>query len=160
MNLNPILVFAVAAVLAAVLVFWFAKRRQLQQQAPRDDEKSPAVDAWLASALSDELCRGIESLAAERERVKRALGGDADSSIVSTIEESVRGVELEYLRYAHEEHADVVAHVRYEGGATGEVRGRVAVADLPVAVKRDLDAKATQRVFRPYVFPWSAARIA
>jgi len=148
---------AVALGLAAIVaaVFLLARRSQ-RSLAAADDERSDAVDAWLHSALAAELAQGVTALSGERERIQKALGGDPDPTIVSAIEDAVRGVELEYLRYPHEEHVDVIAHVRYEGGKSADVRGRVARADVPAGVRRDLDDKATMRLFRPWAFPWQA----
>jgi hypothetical protein len=152
-------VLVVASILLGLLgVAFVLKKRRLAGGGGADDERSAAVEAWLASALAEDLASSVASLAGERERVRASLRGDPDPTIVSAIEAGVRGVELEYLRYPHEEHVDVIAHVRYEGGKSSDVRGKIAKGDLPAAVSRELDAKATMRVFRPWVFPWSASR--
>ena len=82
----------------------------------------------------------------------------ADPDVVSRVEDKVRAVELEFLKYAHDAEAEVTVRVRYEDGNAGTATRRLAWAEVPEAVRSDFDRRGGTRVFRAWVFPWARAR--
>ena len=49
---------------------------------------------------------------------------------------------------------EATVRVRYENGKTGTSTRRLAMADVPEAVRADLEKKGSTRVFRTWAFPW------
>jgi hypothetical protein len=152
-----------APVLLAVLalVYFFVKSKHKTGAAEVARESTPALDAWIADALEVELAEGALGMKAstpeERRKLARSLRGEPDPDVVSRVEEKVRTVELEFVRYAHEPDAEVTLRVRYEDGNAGTAGKRLALADLPEAVRSDFERRGATRVFRTWVFPWARA---
>ena len=149
---------ALFAVALAVLAFfaWRSRRRAMPEVAK---DTTPAIDAWIADALEMELADGALGLRAstpeERRRLARTLRGEPDPDVVSRIEDAVRAVELEFVRYAHEADAELTVRVRYEDGRTGSVARRMPWGDVPEAIRADFERRGGSRVFRTWAFPWA-----
>jgi hypothetical protein len=154
------------AVAAALLVgyFFFRSRRNGGGNAEVARESTPALDAWIADALEVELAEGALGMRAstpeERRKLAKSLRGEPDPDVVSRIEDKVKAVELEYVKYAHESEVEVTLRVRYEDGNAGTATKRLAATDIPVAIRADFDKRGGTRVFRTWVFPWARVRIA
>jgi len=153
---------SLALVVAAVVVACFLAVRARAKKSRRDEpsrDTTPALDAWIADALERELAETVLGVARstpeERRSLARSLRGDADPDVVARIEDKVRAVELEFVRYAHETDAEITLRVRYEDGATGTASRRLTAAELPEAVRADFERRGGTRVFRTWVFPWS-----
>jgi hypothetical protein len=151
------MMLAVVAALAAVLVFLaYGRSRKSRSEVARDT--TPALDRWLREALELELAEGVldmhRSTPEERKKLARTLADDPDADIVGKIEEKVKVVELEFVRYAHEGDVECTVRVRYENGKNGLSTRRLALADVPEAVREDFDRKGSTRVFRTWPFPW------
>ena len=70
----------------------------------------------------------------------------------------VKAVELEFVRFAHEADVETTVRVRYEDGTTGTSTKRLALSDVPDAVREDFEKKGASRVFRSWPFPWQRVR--
>jgi hypothetical protein len=153
---------ALAVVLGVVVaILFFARdRRQRTRGAPVRDT-TPALDAFLREALEEELAEGAlglrRSTKEERRRLAQTLAHEPDADVVARIEQSVRAVELEFVRYAHETDVEATVSVRYEDGRTGTAKRRLASGDVPAGVREDFDKKGATRVFRTWTFPWQRA---
>jgi hypothetical protein len=152
---------AVVAVLGALVALLLYKRsKAASPEVARDS--SPALDRFVRDALEQELAEpvlGIRgSTPEERLELARTLGDEPDADVVGKIEELVRAVELEFVRYAHEGEVETTVRVRYEDGTTGTSTQRLPLADIPEAVRSDFDAKGSTRVFRSWAFPWQRVR--
>lgn len=127
-------------------------------------ESTPALDRWIAEALEVELAEGALGLRSstpeERKKLSQSLRGEPDPDVVSRVEEKVKAVELEFVKYAHDSEAEVTLRVRYEDGNAGTATKRLAFTDLPEAVRSDFDRRGGTRVFRTWVFPWARVRVA
>lgn len=156
----------VAVALAAfVFAFALAKFVRSRKSTTSDDVKdsTPALDGWIASVLEDELAEtalGITNATSdERKKLTRSLRGDPDPDVVGRIEDAVRTVELEFVRYAHEQDAEVALRVRYENGKDAPAKTkRVSWSDVPEAVRADFERRGSTHVFRTWVFPWARVR--
>lgn len=150
---------ALALLLSIVLgyVVFRARAKKAGPEALRDT--TPSLDAWIAAALETELAEvalGMSSSTPEeRRRLARSLRGDPDPDVVARVEDKVKTVELEYVRYAHEADAEITLRVRYEDGTAGTATKRVPWTDVPEAVRADFDRRGGTRVFRTWVFPWA-----
>jgi hypothetical protein len=152
-----------AALALALVVIYFYLRRSSGERSKEDvRETTPAVDAWLRDALEHELAEGALGLKSstpeERRPLARTLADEPDADVVATIEEKVRAVELEFLRYPHEDDIEATVRVRYENGKVGQARRRLAPSDIPEAVRADFTSKGATRVFRTWSFPWQRVR--
>lgn len=153
----------IAAAVFAVLAFVLFDRwrtRRATAAAPEKDS-TPAVDAWLAGALEDELADlvlGVRGASAEERRpLARTLRGEPDPEIVGKIEDAVKSVELEYVCYAHETDVEATVRVHYESGKTGSASRRLPLGDVPDTVRADFQQKGATRSFRGWTFPWQRA---
>lgn len=149
------------ALALSLLLGWLVFRAQ-QKKAARPEvarDTTPALDAWIADALETELAEGAlgmkSSTPEERKKLARSLRGDFDPDVVSKVEDMVKGVELEFVRYTHENDAEVTVRVRYEDGNAGTATKRIAWSEVPEAVRDDFGRRGGTRVFRSWVFPWS-----
>jgi hypothetical protein len=137
---------------------WLVLRSRSAKQVPSASSSSPAVDAFVRTALGKELARGVAGLRggtdAERRALEQTLKGDPDVRVVSAIEDAVSDVELEYVRYAHEPDAELSLRVKYEDGTVGTEQTRIPLSDLPVAVREAFETGGPTRVFRPWPLPW------
>jgi hypothetical protein len=154
---------SLALALAAVLALtWFFVRSRKRTNPEVARESTPALDAWIADALEVELAEGALGMRAstpeERKKLARSLRGDPDPDVVSTVEDKVKSVELEFVRYAHEKDAEVTVRVRYEDGNAGTATKRLPWDDLPEAIRADFDRRGGTRLFRTWVFPWARVR--
>ena len=148
---------AVAAVLGTLVAFLLFKRsKAASPEVARDS--SPALDHFVRAALEQELAEPVLGIrgSTQEERVKlaRTLADEPDADVVGKIEELVRTVELEFVRYAHEGEVETTVRVRYEDGTTGTSTQRLPLADIPEAVRADFEGKGSSRVFRSWAFPW------
>jgi hypothetical protein len=155
------MMLAALAALAAVVVFVLVRRsRKGATEVVR--ESTPALDRWLRDALELELAESVlglrDSTEHERKKLVRTLADEPDADIVSKIEEAVRAVELEFVRYAHEADFEATMRVRYEDGRIGTATRRFAPADVPEAVREELQSKGSTRAFRSWAFPWQRVR--
>ncbi len=151
------MVVVVAAVLAAVLVLVLWQR----SRAARPDvarESTPALDTFVREALERELAEPVLGFAGstpeERKKLTRTLADEPDAEVVGKIEELVKAVELEFVRYDHDADVETTVRVRYEDGRVGAVARRLPLADVPQAIRADLQDKGATRVFRTWPFPW------
>ena len=151
--------FVAAAFLVAYMVFR-ARKKSVKAEVSR--ESTPALDTWIADALEVELAEGALGLRSstpeERRKLGKSLRGEPDPDVVSRVEEKVKTVELEFVKYAHDSEAEVTLRVRYEDGNAGTATKRLAWTDVPDAVRADFDRRGGTRVFRTWVFPWSRVR--
>lgn len=149
-----------AAVVTLVLAFFLFRKRRKPHAVVR--ETTPALEKWIAEALELELAEGALDLAhstpEERKKLAATLKGDPDADVVSKIEDKVRGVELEFVRYAHEKDAEVAVRVRYENGKSGTSTRRMPWSDIPEGIREEFDKNASTRVFRSWHFPWQRVR--
>jgi hypothetical protein len=153
----------VLAALAALALAWFLIRSRSKRAEPEAErETNPALEAWILDTLETELAEGalglVGSTTEERAKIAQSLRGNPDPDVVSTIEDKVRAVEIEYTRYVHETDAEVTIRVRYDDGKAATASKRLAWASVPAAVRDDFERKKTSRVFRTWTFPWSRAR--
>jgi hypothetical protein len=154
------LIALAAAVALGIVVFMIVRsRRSGSAEVARDT--TPALDRWLAEALELELAKAVlgfdNSTPEERKRLAKTLGNEPDPEVVGKIEDKVKAVELEFVKYAHETDAEVTVRVRYENGDTGATTKRLSWSDVPEAIRTDFDKKASTRVFRTWTFPWQRA---
>lgn len=147
----------VVALVAALAVFLFLRaRRTAAPEVAR--ESTPVLDAFVAEALENELAGPVLGLrgasAEERRPLAKTLRNEPDPDVVAKIEEKVKSVELEVVRYAHESDAEVTVRVRYEDGNAGETSKRLAWTDVPESIRADFERRGGTRVFRSWPFPW------
>lgn len=152
----------VAAIGAMVALFLFLRSRK-GTRAEAQRESTPALDAWIADALEVELAEGALGMRAstpeERRKLAKSLRGEPDPDVVSKIEDKVKAVELEFVKYAHETEAEVTVRVRYEDGNAGTATTRLPFTDVPEAVRADFASRSGTRVFRTWSFPWARVRV-
>lgn len=145
------------AVLAAAYFFMRSRRKIGDAEVAR--ESTPALDSWIADALEVELAEGAlgmrSSTHEERRQLAKSLRGDPDPDVVSRVEDKVKAVELEFVKYAHDSEAEVTLRVRYEDGNAGTATKRLLWTDVPEAIRADFDRRGGTRVFRTWVFPWA-----
>jgi hypothetical protein len=155
------LVLALAAALA-IVGFYVMRSRKQNSDPEVARESTPALDRWIAEALEVELAEGALGMRAstpeERSKLARSLRGEPDPDVVSRVEDKVKSVELEFVKYAHDAEAEVTLRVRYEDGNAGTASKRLALTDVPAAVRADFESRGGTRVFRTWVFPWSRVR--
>jgi hypothetical protein len=156
-----------AAILALVLLSVSVKALRARKgsgDAEVARESTPALDAFIAEALEVELAEGAlgmrSSTPEERRKLAQSLRGDPDPDVVSRVEDKVKTVELEFVKYAHDVDAEVTLRVRYEDGNAGTATKRLAWADVPEAIRADFDRRGGTRLFRTWVFPWARVRVA
>ncbi|CAN5911257.1 hypothetical protein BH11MYX4_BH11MYX4_62690 [soil metagenome] len=153
-------VLAIAAVLLAAFFFMRSRRKGGDAEVAR--ESTPALDAWIADALEVELAEGAlgmrSSTPEERKKLAKSLRGEPDPDVVSKLEDKVKAVELEYVKYAHEADAEVTLRVRYEDGNAGTASKRLSWTDVPATIRAEFEARGGTRIFRTWVFPWARVR--
>jgi hypothetical protein len=153
----------VALGIALALVLFFVIRARQKKSAPASaHDSTPEIDAWIADALEAELAEHVLGIKGasdeERKPLARSLRGEPDPDVVGKIEEALKAVELEYVKYSHESDAEVALRVRYEDGKTSTVTKRVPWTDVPEGVRADFERRASTRVFRTWPLPWSRVR--
>jgi len=150
-----------AAALLAILLYLLISRRSKSRLEPTR-ETTPALDRWINDALEMELAEGVLGLTGstihERKPLAKTLAHEPDADVVAKIEEKVKSVEIEYVKYAHELDVEVIVHVRYEDGKSGKASRRMTSAEIPDAVNDDFKVKGGTRVFRSWAFPWQRVR--
>jgi hypothetical protein len=149
--------FVIALLVGGLAAFlFFRSRRTKNHEVAR--ETTSALDAFIAEALENELAGpvlGIRGASTEeRKPLTKTLRNEPDPDVVTKIEAAVRSVELEFVKYAHDNDAEVTVRVRYDDGNKGETSKRMAWSDVPDAVRSDFDKKGGSRVFRAWTFPW------
>ncbi|MDB4933412.1 MAG: hypothetical protein JWP87_384 [Labilithrix sp.] len=154
--------FALLALAAIAVAYFFMRSRKNSGDAEVARESTPALDTWIADALEVELAEGALGMRAstpeERRKLAKSLRGDPDPDVVSRVEDKVKAVELEFVKYAHDSEAEVTLRVRYEDGNAGTATKRLALTDVPEAIRADFDRRGGTRVFRTWVFPWARVR--
>jgi hypothetical protein len=154
--------FALLAVAIAAVAYFFMRSRKSSGDAEVARESTPALDVFIADALEVELAEGAlgmrSSTPEERRKLAKSLRGEPDPDVVTRIEDKVKAVELEFVKYAHDSEAEVTLRVRYEDGNAGTASKRLAWTDVPEAIRADFDKRGGTRVFRTWVFPWARAR--
>jgi len=153
------LVAVVAAALALAAYFFMRSRADKSGSAEVARESTPALDAWIADALEVELAEGAlgmrSSTPEERRKLAKSLRGEPDPDVVSRVEEKVKAVELEFVKYAHDTEGEVTLRVRYEDGNAGTASKRLPWNDVPEAIRSEFGRRGGTRVFRTWVFPWA-----
>ncbi len=149
--------FVAAIALAIVVVVFLVLRSRGGTKAKPDVDASAALDALVADAVERELAQSVLAMKTDEERVRlrKALrGADADIDVVSQLERAVRGIDLEFIRFAHESDAEVNVTLTYEDGKTVKTTRRIANADLPRSVRDGFEKNATTRAFLAWQLPW------
>jgi hypothetical protein len=145
-----------AAVAALVAVLFFLLRSPRSGETLR--ETSRELDAWLRGALEQELADEVLALRGatshEKKKLRETLANEPDAEIVERIEDAVRAVEVEFVRYTHEADVEVKLRVRYRDGRTGTATRRLPTTDVPEGVRSDFGRKGSTHVFRTWTFPW------
>lgn len=152
--------FALAAfALVALTLFFLRGRRKSGADAELARESTPALDRWIADALEVELAEAAlgmrSSTPEERRKLAQSLRGEPDPDVVSRVEDKVKAVELEFVKYAHDSEAEVTLRVRYEDGNAGTASKRLPWTDVPEGIRADFERRGGTRVFRTWAFPWS-----
>ena len=155
------MMLAALAALGALVAFLLYKRsKAASPEVAR--ESTPALDRFIRDALEEELAERVLGIRRptpeERTKLTRTLADEPDADVVGRIEELVRAVELEFVRYAHEADVETTVRVRYEDGETGTSMRRLGLADVPEAVRADFEKRGSTRVFRTWAFPWQRIR--
>ena len=149
---------AVALALGALLAVLLYYRRSKLARPDVARDTTPAIDRFLRDALEEELAAPVLGFAGstpeERKKLTRTLADEPDADVVGKIEELVKGVDLEFVRYAHAAAVALTVRVRYEDGKVGAVTRRFTTTDVPEAVRTELEQKGATRVFRSWPFPW------
>lgn len=152
----------VAAALFGVLIAYVLRARSKRAYQDVARETTPALERFVRESLEHELAERVLGIRGatpeERRTLARSLADEPDADVVGKIEELVRAVELEFVRYAHEGEIEATVRVRYEDGTTGTTTQRLPFGDVPEAVRADFDAKGATRVFRSWAFPWQRVR--
>ena len=148
---------ALAALVAVVTLLVLRSRKARIEVEP--SERSAVVDAWASGAV-EKAVRSVVLPATptsdEEKRFARTLHGEPDADMVAQLEHAVRKVDLEYLRFEHEQEVELTLTIAYEDGRdASSSRRRFAMGELPQAVRHAFENKATQRVFRAWEFPWA-----
>ena len=129
---------SIALVAAALLLlgFFYYRSRHKGGIAEVARESTPVLDRWIAEALEVEFAEG--ALGMRRLALRRSVapgevapGGEPDPDVVSRVEEKVKAVELEFVKYAHEAEIEVTLRVRYEDGNAGTATKRLTASDIP-----------------------------
>lgn len=142
---------------ALVVILFFVLRNRGSTQVRVDVDATAALDALVADAVERELAVTVLAMKTDEERVplRKALRGtDADIDVVSRLERAVRGIDVEFIRYAHEADTEVNVTLTYEDGKTIKTTRRIANADLPRSVREGFEKNATTRAFRAWQLPW------
>jgi hypothetical protein len=145
----PIVLVALALGALALFVLWSRRSRTPEVTI---DAKETALDEWIVAELELALA-GRDGVDAKQ--IAKALAGDPDPHVVSTVEDAVRTVELEFLKDALDGAIDVILRVHFEDGTEKALRSRRALADLPARVRADFETKALTRSRLVWEFPWS-----
>jgi len=156
--LPPMMIALALAVLVAVVTVVVLRRRKAQLPG-EPSERSTAVDAWATGSVEKAVRSAVlpgTPTSDEEKRFARTLHGEPDADMVSQLERVVRKVDLEYLRFEHEQEVELTLTVTYEDGRDASTsRRRFAMGELPEAVRKAFEQNATQRVFRAWEFPWA-----
>jgi hypothetical protein len=152
------MLLAIAAVLGALLALMLYRRGSKGTASEVARDTTPVLERFLRDALERELAESVlgfaNSTPEERRKLTKTLGDEPDADVVGKIEELVKAVELEFVRYPHETNIETTVRVRYEDGKVGTATRRLELADVPEGVKSELQKNATTRAFRTWPFPW------
>ena len=100
------LAVALGAVLAIILYKKIVSKRGSHASATVTRDTTPAFDQFLRSSLEQLLASYVlgfaNSTVHERAGIRRTLAGEPDPDVVTKIEQLVKSVELEFVRYANE----------------------------------------------------------
>lgn len=142
-------------IVVAVVIFYVVRGRRTAT--PADANASAALDALVVDLIERELAQTVLSGATDRERAnlkKTLLGTDADIDLVSRLERAVKGIDLEFIRFAHEADAELNVTVSYENGNVAKSTRRIAAQDLPRSVREGFEKNATTRAFLAWQPAW------
>ena len=144
------------------LLYMSRSRKAAAEASP---DTTPAIDSWIASTLETELSLKVLGLRAPSEDERKPLaktlnGSEPDADVVAKIESQVHGVEVEYVRFAHETDAQLTLRIRYEDSSSSNVSKRIPLADVPEGVRADFERRSATHVFRTWPFPWQRIRVA
>lgn len=155
------LAVSLGALLALVLykiVSKIVSKRSSHAAATVTLDTTPAFDQFLRSSLEQLLASYVlgfaNSTVHERAGIRRTLAGEPDPDVVTKIEQLVKSVELEFVRYTNEPDVEATVRVRYEDGRLAVRTQRLPVADIPMTVLSELETKKSPNVFRTWTFPW------
>ncbi len=149
--------FIAAIALAVVVAVFLVLRGRGSTKVNADVDASAALDALVADAVERELAQTVLAMKTddERARLRKALRGtDADIDVVTRLERAVRGIDLEFIRFAHEADTEVNVTLTYEDGKTVKTTRRLANADLPRSVREGFERNSTTRAFLAWQLPW------
>jgi hypothetical protein len=125
------------------------RRRKKGKKAERRERT--ALDQWINENLARELQRKLDL---EREVVLRALEGTPEPDAVSSIEESVRSIQVKYARTA-DGAVEARLEISFEDGSSASTTRVLPVAEVPAGVMDEFARTGGAYVFRPVHFPWS-----
>jgi hypothetical protein len=154
MGAMPVLPLVLAAVVALVVLVFVMRSRRLEDVGAHE---SPALDAVVADVIERELLQHVFQNATDGERsgLKKALRGtDADIDVVSRLEQAVKSIDLEFVRFAHEADAEVNITLTYEDGKTTKLTRRMGLLDVPRPVRESFEKSAVTRAFHAWQLPW------
>ncbi len=149
--------FIAAIALAVAVAVFLLLRGRGGTKGSADVDASAALDALVADAVERELAQTVLAMKTddERARLRKALRGtDADIDVVTRLERAVRGIDLEFIRFAHEADTEVNVTLTYEDGKTVKTTRRLANVDLPRSVREGFERNATTRAFLAWQLPW------
>jgi hypothetical protein len=137
------------------LLLYVAVRFALNQRAKRSptaeaDHELAGLEPWVLDVVQ----RALEKRLGHDTRLAQSLRGEPDTSLVSTVEEQVSKVELEFVKFAHEAAAEVYLHVVFEDGHRHTEATKRNPDELPTSVRNDFEKRGTTRAYRTWTFPW------
>src|SRR5579872_4345791 len=103
----PFMLIALTVAVLVVVAFLVLRSSRAKGSSARDGSHGP-LDAWLVPQLATQLSAMLPGDAGDRERIEKTLRGDADPDVVSAIEETVKAVDIEFLKDAHLGDVEVV----------------------------------------------------
>jgi hypothetical protein len=143
----------VLSFLAGLAIYFIVRYFLSRKKTPKNDmvHELATLEPWIFEVLGRSAGRKLDL----GDRLFKALSGDPDADVVTAVENAVDRVELEFVKYAHESHAEVHLHVVFEDGTKHTEWTKKAVSDLPTSVREDFEKKAVTRLYRTWDFPWA-----
>jgi hypothetical protein len=148
----PVRMSLVLPFLAGLALYFIVRYFLSRKKTPKNDmvHELAVLEPWIHEVLGRTLGRKLDL----GERLFKAFAGEPDADVVTAVEGAVDRVELEFVKYAHETHAEVHLHVVFEDGTRHTEWTKKAVTELPVSVREDFEKKAVTRLYRTWEFPW------
>jgi hypothetical protein len=144
------------ALTVGIILFRLATRRRKGIVGSAD--VTADLNLWIRDVVEDELAAkfvGRHATAEERRPLHATFNGAPEPDVVQKVEDTVRSVEVEYVRYAHEKDAEVAVHIHYEDAPTSATRKRITWQEVPASVRTEIEARGTTRAFRTWHMPWT-----